>query len=795
MKRALVGLLACASLLATLGAPTLLAQVRWRATGVPAAPAAVVITLSSMPAADEDTPYTTQTVTATGGIGGYSCAVTAGTLPTGITETSECVYGGTPTTPGTYVFTVTVADTFGGAGHTADQQYTILINSAVVPPSPGDFYYLDDEYWKTSVNGLGPVEMRRSNGTAFPDGPTELIAGGVTFTHGFGVFATSEICYAISTSATSFRATVGVDDAVGASGSVRFVLEAPNGTEIYRSAALTGASANVDIDQAISSKSEICLRVEDNGNGSTNDMAVWGNPRILGVLAGPNLCDVAGTTTVNPGSSIAAALTTAGSSGRVCLENGVHRLSTGLSQASLVPLTSQTIIGRSLSAIVKGSVVLSSWTVSGSNYYASGQTQAGSTNLNGSHYYCTWPAIGLPATAPRCDYPEDLWIDGVRLFHEGTLAACVNGSWFFDYAADRIYVCGQNPNLHTVETSVQAQLTSGSASGVRLARFTYEYFASPIQRYTVYGGSDWRLEGLECRQTHGACLNTQSGWIVRNNYAHHNGQYAIAGTAAGALVEDNQFSYNGWSGVSEYWGVGGSKWADSADVTVRNNFSHHNYGPGLWTDINNRRFIYEYNTVEDNTRAGIFHEISFTAIIRYNVGRRNGSRLSFDGGCSPPNTKPNCSAWIQNGCIEILDSQSVDVHHNTCFNNIFSFGITALEDARGQASDCTGDQTTGHWCLNAITIHDNWIGSNLSGQTWLGDTSKRYGETGYGDEAGTDALGEVTYTNNAYCFPNDGINYFVLKSNGGHTLLSDAGWKAIQDTSVTTTRSNSCTEP
>jgi hypothetical protein len=69
---------------------------------------------------------------------------------------------------------------------------------------------------------------------------------------------------------------------------------------------------------------------------------------------------------------------------------------------------------------------------------------------------------------------------------------------------------------------------------------------------------------------------------VRNNYIHHNRQYAIAGyMATGTTVENNELAYNptelSWPGD-----MGTSKWAGNIDLTVRGNYVHDNQLHG-WT--------------------------------------------------------------------------------------------------------------------------------------------------------------------------------------------------------------------
>ena len=105
---------------------------------------------------------------------------------------------------------------------------------------------------------------------------------------------------------------------------------------------------------------------------------------------------------------------------------------------------------------------------------------------------------------------------------------------------------------------------------------------------------------------------------------HHNGQ--LGGTAGGTdiLLKGNEIWANNIYGFDYGWEAGGVKITNSDRVTFRDNHVHHNVGPGLWCDINCRDVIYEGNTVEYNADAGIFHEISYAAIIRNNTLRQNG---------------------------------------------------------------------------------------------------------------------------------------------------------------------------
>ena len=88
---------------------------------------------ATLPNGTQTTPYS-QTVTATGGTGPYTYAVTSGALPAGLTlNTSTGVISGTPTTAGTASFTIGATDAHGNTG---SQAYSINIGVAPLTVSP-----------------------------------------------------------------------------------------------------------------------------------------------------------------------------------------------------------------------------------------------------------------------------------------------------------------------------------------------------------------------------------------------------------------------------------------------------------------------------------------------------------------------------------------------------------------------------------------------------------------------------------------------------------------------------------
>jgi sugar lactone lactonase YvrE len=90
----------------------------------------------SLPSPSVGTAYS-QTVTASGGTAPFSYAVTAGSLPAGMTLSSAGVLSGTPTAAGTFNFTVTATDSSTGTGpYTGSRAYALTVSAPTITVSP-----------------------------------------------------------------------------------------------------------------------------------------------------------------------------------------------------------------------------------------------------------------------------------------------------------------------------------------------------------------------------------------------------------------------------------------------------------------------------------------------------------------------------------------------------------------------------------------------------------------------------------------------------------------------------------
>jgi hypothetical protein len=330
-----------------------------------------------------------------------------------------------------------------------------------------------------------------------------------------------------------------------------------------------------------------------------------------------------------------------------------------------------------------------------------GAILSGAVELSGPEVTATgWRFVGIDRTGDErgscidgyegCMYSQDLFYDDVMLWQVTDIRDLESGTWF--WGDDGIHVF-DDPASRRVELSVEEHAFRSDASDVTITGLLVEKYATPAQLGAIQAqepgngdrGDGWLIEGVEVRGAHGAGIRTGDRTIVRNVYSHHNGQMGISVSGGtDVLLERNEFAYNNIAGFKWGWEAGGTKFTRTTGLIVRDNHSHHNDGPGLWTDIDNVDTLYEGNLVEHNTGPGIFHEISYSAVIRNNVVLDNGSR----------------STWLWDAGILIAASSEVEVYGNEVRRN--SNAIAGIQQDRGG-----GDY--GIHLLDDLDVYDNVI--------------------------------------------------------------------------------------
>jgi hypothetical protein len=276
---------------------------------------------------------------------------------------------------------------------------------------------------------------------------------------------------------------------------------------------------------------------------------------------------------------------------------------------------------------------------------------------------------------------------------------------------------------------LREQAHNVTVKNVIVERYATRYQGGAIGAFLP--GQGWVIEGNEVRYNHAAGIYFGSEATVRRNYAHHNGHVGIKGGGdwklaecgvdapvgrciinKNALVEHNVITHNylleiGFAQDDE---AGGTKFSFTEGLIVRNNRVEDNLGVGLWTDLDNVQTLYEGNTVLNNTLEGIFHEVSFDAIIRRNIVRGNGedhivSGQPYHGAQIFISTSSNARV-----CGNIISSASVASSPGD------SRGVMVFETLRDM-SELTGQTpiATGNY------IHDNHvtIGRDYTGRSGI----------------------------------------------------------------------------
>jgi glucose/arabinose dehydrogenase len=177
---------------------------------------------------------------------------------------------------------------FAGWSNDGERNQTLTIEEgprsfvARYRPSSSLPIYLSDLTPGYQLNGWGPYERDRSNGELGGRDGLPLSLNGMVYAKGLGVHADSELSYDLNGRFSRFLADLGVDDEVGALGSVIFQVFA-DGEKLYESEVLTGESPPVPIELDVTGRRELRLIVLRANGENSYDHADWANARLLGL--------------------------------------------------------------------------------------------------------------------------------------------------------------------------------------------------------------------------------------------------------------------------------------------------------------------------------------------------------------------------------------------------------------------------------------------------------------------------------------------------------------------------------
>jgi hypothetical protein len=420
------------------------------------------------------------------------------------------------------------------------------------------------------------------------------------------------------------------------------------------------------------------------------------------------------TVTLKPGQSIQAAVNGHPVGTTFLISAGVYR------QQSIVPKDGDIFIG-SPGADLNGSAI-----VSGFKFDST-------TNLWAAHVNAHPPTstVGVCFNwGPMCKYPEDIYFDNTLFHRVPSLIGLASKQWYLDYSTDTVYLV-DNPLGHVVEITSTFDAFSGAASHVTIRGLVIEKYANPALHGAIHTdapsgqpGRDWVIEHNEVRDNHAAGIRADQGTQILHNNIHHNGEAGILAAGDGVLVQGNWIAYNNTVGYN--FAAAGGKFNGTTNLVVRNNYVHHNNGPGLKTDHDSYNTLYEYNFTSHNQTAGIAHEISFDAVIRYNT--------IVEDGYDPSHSGVYWGAGIFN-----QNSSNVEVYGNTVTNSMH--GITATQTSRFNKNGVP-------YLVRNFNVHDNVITQQKGIVAGIAGVDSVYSQNNY-------------YRNNSYTLPSITGSYFL----------------------------------
>ena len=256
----------------------------------------ITLTPATLPAATGSIAYS-QPLSASGGNGGYTYSLTAGTLPPGIALSSAGLISGTPTTTGSYSFTVRATDGFGFNG---SQAYTVTVNAPAIvfvqTTLPGGQVAVAYSQTVSAGGGSGSFTYSLSAG-ALPPGIALSSAGAISGT---------------PTAAGSYSFTLTATDSFGFSGSQPFTVGINQPVPVVvNDTATTPANAAASIDVTANDTGPITsiaiAQAPSHGTATVNGLNVvytpasnfFGNDSFTYTATGPGGTSAAATVSVS----------------------------------------------------------------------------------------------------------------------------------------------------------------------------------------------------------------------------------------------------------------------------------------------------------------------------------------------------------------------------------------------------------------------------------------------------------------------------------------------------------------
>lgn len=235
---------------------------------------------------------------------------------------------------------------------------------------------------------------------------------------------------------------------------------------------------------------------------------------------------------------------------------------------------------------------------------------------------------------PMAPFGDMVFVDGRALFQVGARQQVGPGTFYVDYAAQKLYL-GSDPSGKSVEAAtVERAFTlvknnTSDASGSRVRGLGFAHYQLRVGVYAP------KVVVEDCAFVWNATTGlifgpAASDGLVQGNTFTANGSSGMAAQKASRLrVERNLISYNNVEGFKRTWTAAGIKVIRFEGFVCRDNIVEHNFATGIWMDVNLNKAVVTGNTSRFNSAIGIFFEISSDAIIAFNVAHDNGAGVQI----------------------------------------------------------------------------------------------------------------------------------------------------------------------
>ena len=211
---------------------------------------------------------------------------------------------------------------------------------------------------------------------------------------------------------------------------------------------------------------------------------------------------------------------------------------------------------------------------------------------------------------------EMIFVNGVPLTQVLGFSQMQPGTFYINETYGTLHVwpaAGTNMANAVVEAATrQKTLSIVGRSNIVLRGLVLRHAASCINTSgaTVTSSSNILIDSVQAVWNNWGGLDVFStnNFTVQNSIANYNGGVGFQGNRGQyGLFSFDETDYNNWRGAQGAfyeWGMGGAKFFQMRNITIRNHFSYSNQAEGLWFDTDNKNITADNATLVGNVTAG-----------------------------------------------------------------------------------------------------------------------------------------------------------------------------------------------